>query len=173
MTEVQQQSWIKYLKNVGYYDQPEGKDLVGKVTATTRTGLIGGLLIAMYKSFNHAGFDTPSKVINLHAYYMIPMAAMGATFSVVTYAATQARGVDSPMNYALGVGAASIIGYRWTGNGNVSFHWALVGGLLGIAYKHAQQLGGELINLVALDMPHDGTWMTGKRFVDDPRPWKN
>lgn len=87
------------LHNFRYYDDPEGENLAGKLVATNRFALQGGLMYGSYMAF--ANFPEHEKGIRCYqlvagriAYFTLPAIACATAFTTTVYVATRLRKTD-------------------------------------------------------------------------------
>lgn len=77
-----------------YYDEPEGKDLVGKLIATNRYALVCGSGMAWGDCALHTKPSTLTGALARFGFWVTPAVCLATTYTVITYAATTIRGKD-------------------------------------------------------------------------------
>lgn len=87
------------IKNLGiykreYYDEPEGKDLIGKLIGTNRIGFATGFFTAWVDCSLYTKPKTITGILGRFGYWITPCLGMATTYTIVTYAATNLRGKD-------------------------------------------------------------------------------
>lgn len=80
--------------NSKYYDQPEGKDLSGKMIATNKAALTGGLIWSIYDVVLFSKPQGYLPTIGRIASITGPFMGIATAFTLGTYTATNVRGKD-------------------------------------------------------------------------------
>lgn len=80
----------------GYYDTPDGQDLVGKLVATNRYALYGGILYGVYDvtMANPPKIGGYQAIIGRVGYWTLPLLGCATAFTTVVYASTRFRQKD-------------------------------------------------------------------------------
>ncbi|XP_055609703.1 uncharacterized protein LOC129756732 [Uranotaenia lowii] len=127
----------------GYYDQPEGSDLFGKMVATNKYALAAGL---GWSSIEVLMISKPKGVIpslGRYVYFTGPFMGMASAFTVGTYAANKLRGKDDSWNYVLGGYMAGGVYGAWRRSVVAGMVMGLFFSIAGAVKKHSIQEGWE------------------------------
>ncbi|XP_029356552.1 NADH dehydrogenase [ubiquinone] 1 alpha subcomplex subunit 11 [Echeneis naucrates] len=93
---------------MGYWDEPEGTDCVGKTWITTKLAAALGLAGSAYHIMAFQP-DTALEALQRATSTTVTLASMGAIFSMATCLTAQAREApDDPLNYFIGGCASGI-----------------------------------------------------------------
>uniref|UniRef100_A0A2M4C1K7 NADH dehydrogenase [ubiquinone] 1 alpha subcomplex subunit 11 n=1 Tax=Anopheles marajoara TaxID=58244 RepID=A0A2M4C1K7_9DIPT len=96
-----------------YYDKPEGEDLFGKMIATNKYALAGGLGWSTVEVMMVSKPKGYVPTIARYVYFTGPFVGMASAFTVGAYAANKLRGRDDGWNYVVGAFAAGGIYGAW------------------------------------------------------------
>ena len=91
-----------FLTKPKYYDAPEGKEPIDKIVALSKPTFLGALVTGIADCVWITETKTPLQSANCLAFWLVPALGMSATFASVTYVATNIRGKDDHLNYAIG-----------------------------------------------------------------------
>ncbi|XP_070563128.1 NADH dehydrogenase [ubiquinone] 1 alpha subcomplex subunit 11-like [Ptychodera flava] len=121
---------------MGYFDEPDGKDCLGKTTLTTQVGTVIGLTSSMYAFLFKYGRMTAVQGLVQGTNITLTMAALGAVFGATTCAVSAARGKDSRLNYFIGgCTTGALLGVK-THSYAMGFGMCAGLGSLAAIYKH-------------------------------------
>lgn len=87
------------LSNYKYYDEPEGENLLGKLLATNRFAVQGGLMFGSYMALGNfpeheKGLRRYQLIAGRIAYFTLPAIACATAFTTTVYVATRLRKKD-------------------------------------------------------------------------------
>ncbi|XP_055707964.1 uncharacterized protein LOC129804573 [Phlebotomus papatasi] len=131
--------------NDRFYEYPDGKDAAGKMMVANAYALIGGLVISTY---DVVMISKPVGFGNILAKYMYntgPLMGMASAFTMGTYAATNLRGKDDTINYAIGGALAGGVYGAWRKSPVSGSCAAIVLAFAGVVKKLSLQEGWRFI----------------------------
>ncbi|XP_013137348.1 PREDICTED: NADH dehydrogenase [ubiquinone] 1 alpha subcomplex subunit 11-like [Papilio polytes] len=157
--------WRNYYR---YYDTPDGCDLAKKILVTSRYGTIAGMIFATYDVllFSHAIGIVP--VLKRYAMHVVPLALMGATFTVVSHAALQARQRDDQYNYFLGGFACGPILASYLRSKHAILLGGLALGTAGMIKKVAVTNGYTIFPTIQSHFGSITAWRHNYTLTNDP-----
>lgn len=126
----------------GYYDKPEGEDIVGKLIAVNKHAFAIGSVVGLYDVgmySKHLKGLQPN--VGRYLYYVGPFVGMASVFTTVVYASTKVRGKDDTWNYTLGAYAAGGIFGAWKRSGFWGWTIGSAFALAGILKKMSLEQG--------------------------------
>ncbi|CAG2067181.1 unnamed protein product [Timema podura] len=128
-----------------YYDTPEGDDCFLKLWYTSKVTGVTGLGISavdvLFYSHPKGYFETLSRF----GYLTLPLVGMAAAFTATTCAATNLRGKDDKLNYALGGVAAGCIFGTWRKTIKSGFVASVLLGAFAMLKKASKEDGWEFM----------------------------
>ncbi|XP_057324283.1 uncharacterized protein LOC130666952 [Microplitis mediator] len=110
---------FRILSGPGYYDQPEGKDPVGKLWGINKYAIASALFFGTTDAVVLSQAKNIAETANILGYYFVPFMGLASAFAGVTYIATDLRGKDDKWNYA--AGAVSCMPILWAWKKTTSF----------------------------------------------------
>ncbi|XP_068620198.1 NADH dehydrogenase [ubiquinone] 1 alpha subcomplex subunit 11-like [Battus philenor] len=151
-----------------YYDTPEGCDVMDKTIVTSRYGAVAGIFISTFDVlfFSHAVGLVP--VLKRYASHIVPLAMMGATFSLVANTSLQSRQKDDHWNYFFGGLACGPIAGAYLRNKHAVLLGGLALGVIGMVKKEGVMRDYQFVPPI---VPHMGTingWRRNFTLVTDP-----
>lgn len=108
-----------------YYDSPEGTDAFGKIVATNKYAVLGGLAWGTIDVLMISKPKGYLPILARYAYNVGPMMGMASAFTLGTLVATNVRGKDDRLNYFIGGACAGGVYGAW----RRSFHAGAVAAL--------------------------------------------
>ncbi|CAD7076825.1 unnamed protein product [Hermetia illucens] len=130
--------------NSKYYDQPEGKDLSGKMIATNKAALTGGLIWSIYDVVLFSKPQGYLPTIGRIASITGPFMGIATAFTLGTYTATNVRGKDDTINYVIGGYCAGAVYGAWKRNLAAGIATGTFFALLGLTKKLSIMEGWDL-----------------------------
>jgi len=103
-----------YLFRWDYFKHPEGQDIVGKLLGAGKWAIFASYLGTSWDAVGVTRCMTFAEVLNCAAFYFIPICGATTAFVTTTYALTNLRGKDDPLNYmAATLPAIGILHHSW------------------------------------------------------------
>lgn len=101
----------KSLLQIGYYDKPDGEDLMSKLIYTNKWGIGGAVVIATHDAVLYTRTKGYLPTLARYVYWTAPAVAMVSTFTIGTFMSTRLREKDDLINYFVGsFGAGGVVG---------------------------------------------------------------
>ncbi|KAL5288135.1 hypothetical protein ACFFRR_008784 [Megaselia abdita] len=153
-----------------YYENPEGTDAFGKIVATNKYAVLGGLAWGTIDVLMVTKPKGYIPIIARYTYNVGPMMGMASAFTLGTLAATNFRGKDDRLNYFIGGVCAGGVYGAWRRSVPAGAVAALFLGIAGTIKKLSKQEGWDFFppvhHQVSGVKPHDFTL-----FEDRPKNW--
>lgn len=85
-----------------YYDSPEGQNPWEKIWGLSKYAVATTMGMSIMDCFYITQCRNAVEVLNCTAFWGVPLVSMAVTFSSMTFMATNIRGKDDKVNYAIG-----------------------------------------------------------------------
>ncbi|XP_063971974.1 uncharacterized protein LOC135159826 [Diachasmimorpha longicaudata] len=93
------------LHGPNYYDAPEGKNPWEKLWGINKYAILTSICATVGDALLISQARNLMETMNVFGFYLLPTVGLASTFASVTYIATNLRGKDDKLNYAIGVAA--------------------------------------------------------------------
>ncbi|XP_011299973.1 uncharacterized protein ND-B14.7 [Fopius arisanus] len=98
-------SQLLILRGPNYYDAPEGKNPWEKLWGINKYCILSSAFATIGDALFISQTKNLIETMNVLSFYLLPSVGVATTFASVTYIATNVRGKDDKLNYAIGVAA--------------------------------------------------------------------
>jgi len=138
---------MSFLKSQ-YYDQPDGNDAFGKIVATNKFAVAGGLAWGTIDVLMLTKTQGYIPTLARFAYNIGPFMGMASAFTLATYVSTNVRGKDDKLNYLIGGMAAGGVYGAWKRNHVAGLVMGVFFGIAGVVKKLSKEEGWEFFPTV-------------------------